>query len=182
VVSIYTACFKLLKLFFSSDRVYSCVSYGSHNKQRLFLNNINPVAFVAEMSDVSCEVWTERLFVLCRRNSGPPLWSSGQSSWLQIQRSGFDYRRYQILWVVGLERDTLSLVSTTEELLVRKSNGIGLEIREYGRRDPLRWPCDTLYPQKVAATSPTSGGRSVAIVRSRTKTTDFLEEIQSLKR
>jgi hypothetical protein len=26
----------------------------------------------------------------------PPLWSSGQSSWLQIQRSGFDFRRYQI--------------------------------------------------------------------------------------
>jgi hypothetical protein len=30
------------------------------------------------------------------------LWSSGQSSWLQIERSGFDSRRYQIL--VGLER------------------------------------------------------------------------------
>jgi len=26
----------------------------------------------------------------------PPLWSSGQSFWLQIQRSGFDSRRYQI--------------------------------------------------------------------------------------
>jgi hypothetical protein len=26
----------------------------------------------------------------------PPLWSSGQSSWLQMQRSGFDSRRYQI--------------------------------------------------------------------------------------
>jgi hypothetical protein len=25
-----------------------------------------------------------------------PLWSSGQSSWLQIQRSGFDSRLYQI--------------------------------------------------------------------------------------
>jgi hypothetical protein len=34
-----------------------------------------------------------------------PLWSSGQSCWLQIQRSGFDSRRYQIHWeVVGLER------------------------------------------------------------------------------
>jgi hypothetical protein len=28
--------------------------------------------------------------------SGPPLWSSGQSSWLQIQRSGFDSRRYHV--------------------------------------------------------------------------------------
>jgi hypothetical protein len=28
---------------------------------------------------------------------GPPQWSSGESSWLQIQRSGFDSRCYQIL-------------------------------------------------------------------------------------
>jgi hypothetical protein len=69
----------------------------------------------------------------------PPLWSSGQSSWLQIQRSGFDFRRYQIFReVVGLERGPLSLVSTTEELRRRKSSGSGLENREYGRRDPSR--------------------------------------------
>jgi hypothetical protein len=35
---------------------------------------------------------------------------------------------------VGLERDPLSLVSTIEELLERKSSGSGLESREYGRR------------------------------------------------
>jgi hypothetical protein len=65
----------------------------------------------------------------------PPLWSSGQSSWLQIQRSGFDSRVYHIIWeVVGLERSPLSLVSTTEELLGRKSSGSGLEIRDYCRR------------------------------------------------
>jgi hypothetical protein len=69
----------------------------------------------------------------------PPLWSSDQSSWLQIQRSEFDFRRYQIfLEVVGLERGQLSLVSTIGELLGRKSSGSGLEIREYGRRDPSR--------------------------------------------
>jgi hypothetical protein len=39
---------------------------------------------------------------------------------------------------VGLERDPLSLVSTTEELLERKSSGSSLEIREYDRRDPSR--------------------------------------------
>jgi hypothetical protein len=33
---------------------------------------------------------------------------------------------------VGLERGPLSLVSTTEELLKRKSSGSGLEHREYG--------------------------------------------------
>jgi hypothetical protein len=39
---------------------------------------------------------------------------------------------------VGLERSPLSLVSTIEELLERKSSGTGLESREYGRRDPSR--------------------------------------------
>jgi hypothetical protein len=56
----------------------------------------------------------------------PPLWSSGQSSWLQIRRPEFDSRHYQIFsekkkeTVVCLERGPLSLVSTTEELLDRK--------------------------------------------------------------
>jgi hypothetical protein len=50
---------------------------------------------------------------------------------------------------MGLEQGPLSLVTTTEELLGRKSSGSGLEIREYGRRDSSRWPRGTLYPQKV---------------------------------
>jgi hypothetical protein len=55
--------------------------------------------------------------------------SSGQSSWLQIQKSGFDSKCYQIFWeVVGQEHGSLSHVSTTEELLERKSTGSGLEI------------------------------------------------------
>jgi hypothetical protein len=58
--------------------------------------------------------------VICK-SARPPLWSSGQSSWLQIQRPGFDSWHYQIFWeVVGLERGPLSLMSTTEELLDRK--------------------------------------------------------------
>jgi hypothetical protein len=74
---------------------------------------------------------------------------------------------------VGLERGPLSLVSTTEELLGRntRSSGSGLENREYGRGDPLRSSRDTLYPQKLALTSPTCGGRVVGIVRLRTKAT-----------
>jgi hypothetical protein len=73
-----------------------------------------------------------------------------KSSWLQLQRSRFDSRRYEIFWeVVGLERGLLSLVSTIEELLDRKSSVSGLESREYGRRDPSRWPRGTLYPKKV---------------------------------
>jgi hypothetical protein len=71
----------------------------------------------------------------------PPLWSSGQSSWLQIQRSGFDSRRHQIFWkVMGLELGPLNLVSTTEVLLGSKSRDSGPEDREYGS--------GTLYPQK----------------------------------
>jgi hypothetical protein len=41
------------------------------------------------------------------------------------------------------------------------------------RRNPLRSPRDTLYPQKLALTLPTTGGRSVGIVRSRTIATEF---------
>jgi hypothetical protein len=74
---------------------------------------------------------------------------------------------------VGLERGPLSLVNTIEELLDRKSSGSGLESREYGRRDPSRWPRGTLYPQKLALTSPTSGGRPAGIVRSQAEATEF---------
>jgi hypothetical protein len=70
---------------------------------------------------------------------------------------------------VDLERDPLSLVMIIEELLEWKSSGSGQENRINGRVDPLRWPRDTLHPQKLALTSPTSGGRSVCIVRLRTK-------------
>jgi hypothetical protein len=46
---------------------------------------------------------------------------------------------------------------------------LGLEIREYGRRDLSRWLRDTLYPQTLALISPTSAGRSDGIVRLRTR-------------
>jgi hypothetical protein len=75
--------------------------------------------------------------------------------------------------VVGLERGPLSLVSTTKELLERKSSSSCLENREYGRRHPSRRPCSTLYPQTLAITSPTIGGRSVGIVFSQTQTMEF---------
>jgi hypothetical protein len=88
---------------------------------------------------------------------------------------GFDSRRYQIFWeVVGLERGPLNLVSIIEELFGRNNKGYGLESREYGSGCPLRWLRDTLYPQKLALTSPTIVGRSVGIVSLRTKATEFL--------
>jgi hypothetical protein len=55
------------------------------------------------------------------------------SFWLQIQRSGFDSRHYQIFWeLLGQERGPLSLVSTIEELLERKSSGSCPENLDYG--------------------------------------------------
>jgi hypothetical protein len=102
-------------------------------------------------------------------------------AWLQIQRSGFYSRRYQIFWeVVGLKRGPLSLVSTTQKLLERKSSGSGLESREYGRRDPSRWPRGDIYSQKLVLTSPISCGRSVDIVRSRTQAKEFLSQFWTL--
>jgi hypothetical protein len=74
---------------------------------------------------------------------------------------------------MSLERGPLSLVSTIEELLDRKSSCSGLDIRKYGRGDPSRWPRGTLYLPKLALTSPTSGDRLVSIVRSRTHATEF---------
>jgi hypothetical protein len=76
---------------------------------------------------------------------------------------------------VSLERGPLSLVSTTEVLLERKSSGSSLENRDYDHRYPLRWSRDTtLSAKKLALTSPTSGGRLVSIVRARTKATELL--------
>jgi hypothetical protein len=40
--------------------------------------------------------------------------------------------------MLNLFRGPLSLVSTIEELLERKSSGSGLESRDYGRRDSSR--------------------------------------------
>jgi hypothetical protein len=60
---------------------------------------------------------------------------------------------------MGLERGPLSLVSTIEELLERKSSGSGLEIREYGRRDLSLCPHGIMYQENLTLTSPTSGGR-----------------------
>jgi hypothetical protein len=74
---------------------------------------------------------------------------------------------------MGLEWGSLSLVNTIEELLEIKSSGSGLEteITAVGiRHADLVTP---LYPQTLALTSLTSGGRSVGKVRSRTHAMEF---------
>jgi hypothetical protein len=86
----------------------------------------------------------------------------------------FDYRRYQIFWkVVGLERGPLSLMSTIEELLGRKSGGFSLDNREYDRVGPSALTTRHIYPQKLVLTSPTSGGCSVGIARTWTNAMEF---------
>jgi hypothetical protein len=70
--------------------------------------------------------------------------------------------------VVGLERGPIHLRCYLKEkvaALVKKT-----EIKAVV--DPQRSLCDT-SPQKLALTSPTSGGRSVGIVRSRTNATEL---------
>ena len=76
---------------------------------------------------------------------------------------------------MGLERGPLSLVRSIEELLeFKKSSGSGPENRDL---TAVGIRCadhvTPLYPQKLALTSPTGGGHSVGIVRSRTKATEF---------
>jgi hypothetical protein len=75
---------------------------------------------------------------------------------------------------VGLERGPLSLVSITGELLEWKSSSsasrkprlTAVEIRCADHATPS-------IRKKSALTSPTSGGRSVSIVRLRNKVTEF---------
>jgi hypothetical protein len=109
----------------------------------------------------------------------PLLWSCGQSSWLQIQRSGFDSRHYQIFWeVVDPERGSLSLVGTIKELLGRNSSGLGLEIREYGRRGSSTLTMRHPLSANVGTYFADKRRHSVGIFRSRTKATEFVLALQ----
>jgi hypothetical protein len=99
-----------------------------------------------------------------------PLWSSVPG--YRSRGPAIDSRRHQIFWkIVGLELGPLSLGSIIEELLERTSSSSGLEIREYGHRNPSRWPRDT--PLSLTLTSPKSCGSSVGKVRSRTQAAEF---------
>jgi hypothetical protein len=118
-----------------------------------------------------------RNFVFSKKNfvslyDWPPLRSSGQSSWLKMQGS-------RVRFPGTTKKSSGSGTGCTQPREYNwgatwwKSSGSCLENREYGRKDPSRWPRGTLYPQKLAISSPTSGGRSVGIFRLRTQTMDF---------
>jgi hypothetical protein len=150
-------------------RLFSTLAnlYGSRDKEMCQILLYNPWTLF--------EFLVQYLyFFYCMSKLWPPLWYSGQSYWLQIQRSVFDSRSYQTFWeILGMEQGPLGLVSTTKALVERKSSGSGLENQIYGRRDPSRWPRGILYRQNFALTSPKSGGRSISIVRSRTQAMEF---------
>jgi hypothetical protein len=105
----------------------------------------------------------------------PPLWSSGQSSRLQIQSPGSipgAIRFYEKYWVWN--GDPLSLVRINEELLDWKSSGAWSRT---SRLTAVGIRCaDHATPsirKKLILTLPTCGGRSIGIVRLRTKATEF---------
>jgi hypothetical protein len=72
----------------------------------------------------------------------------------------------------GSATGPLSLVSTIEQLLVRKSSDSGLENQDCCHKRLPHWLRSTPLSAKVG-TSPTSGGHSVSIVCSRTQATEF---------
>jgi hypothetical protein len=87
---------------------------------------------------------------------------------------GFDSRRYQIFLSCS-PLSPVSLVRSIEELLEQKSSGSRYRKQ---RLTAVGTRCadhvTTLYPQKLALTSPTGGGSSVGIVRSRTKAMELV--------
>ena len=106
----------------------------------------------------------------------PPLWSSGQSFWLQIQRS-----RVRSAALPDFLSSSGSGTGSTQPREVnwgatwmKKSSGSRYRKQ---RLTAVGTRCadhvTPLYPQKLALTSPTCGGRSVGIVRVRTKATEF---------
>jgi hypothetical protein len=106
---------------------------------------------------------------------GPPLWSSGQSSWPQIQRSRVrfpalpDFLRNSGSGTGSTQprEDNWGTISRKQRLRSRKPK---LTTVGYS----LRWPRDTLYALNLALTSPTSGGCSLGIVRWPTEAPEFV--------
>jgi hypothetical protein len=109
-------------------------------------------------------------------HNGQPLSSSCQSSWLQIQRSRVRFtalpdflrnsgsrtgstkpREYN--WGAAWKKKVAAPVSKAE------NTAVGIRYADH---------VAALYSQKLALTSPTSGGRSICLVLSLTKATEFV--------
>jgi hypothetical protein len=136
LLSVWPKLSSRFQFYFNLTTVRTCVCSGAH----LHLDSAPGQMLWKEIKCLFHSPW-------------PPLWSSGQSSWLWIHRSGFDSRPYKIFWeVVGLERSPLSLASIIEELIGRKNSDSGL-----GTEDTAVGTCHAdhttpPYPQKWALT------------------------------
>jgi hypothetical protein len=133
------------KLPWNSKRVFLQLDHpqmtlGHINRRLLFKNskewsqgqsNIASVTFRYIKLCSVCLVLHALTRRFCNRDimhRGPPLWSSGQCSWLLTQRSGFGSRRYQIFWVaMGLERGPLSPCESKWGAIWKKISGSGLQ-------------------------------------------------------
>jgi hypothetical protein len=87
--------------------------------------------------------------------------------------------RFSEMWWVWHGVHSASWVQL-RHYLKEKNSCSGLEHREYCCRDPLCWPCNTLYLQQLTLTSPTSGGHSIWIVCLQTKVTEFVEYAEKI--
>jgi hypothetical protein len=96
----------------------------------------------------------------------PPLWSSRQSFWLQIHRS-----RVPFPALPDLLRSSGSGTGSTHPrednwgATWKESSGSGLENLNQRPCEFVALATRKVYPLKLSLTSPTSGGRSVGMVR-----------------
>ena len=137
--------------------------------------SLTTLVCVEQMHAVFVEIYClviSSSYMLCYAMLLLPLWSSGQSFWLQIQRS-----RVRSPALPDLLSSSGSGTGSTRprevklrSYLNKKSSGSRFRKQ---RLTAVGTRCANhvtpLYPQKLALTSPTGGGLSVGMVRSRTK-------------
>jgi hypothetical protein len=78
-----------------SEAIWSC---SSRRMVYIFVGDCLRIVQIHYQQDCSCieaQRWPIAILVECLHYFGPPLWSSGQSSWLQIRRPWFDSWHYQ---------------------------------------------------------------------------------------
>jgi hypothetical protein len=82
-------------------------------------------------------------------------------------RGGFELLMYHVMYICNLDMN-----EGAWKYYMRGDSGLEIaaciKLYSNGRGEPLRWPRDILYQQKLTLTPPTSSGRSVAIFRLRT--------------
>jgi hypothetical protein len=125
---------------------------GSHNFPSQDSCFVEADALLGLFGEAACIVWINPVAIRFKqRMSFSFVWSGGQANKM----------------LTNLRIRSLRL------FLLISPGPSGLENREYGRKDPSRLPRGTLYLQRLALTSPTSGDLSVDIVHSRTQATEF---------